>query len=130
MDEAVSIGRGNGAVIQLDGPDVSRVHAMLEREGGRLFVTVQGRNGGFRNGARLTAGRRTAVEPGDVIGIAEYEIEIAPAGGPADGLHGPAPKRSMLAPVAGFWRSFTFSEKFTTAAALVSLGVVAVYLTI
>ena len=128
IDAPASIGRGDDAAIQLEGSEISRVHAVIERAGERLFVTAQGRNGAHRNGAILAAGRRTPVEPGDVIGIPGYELEIAPAAA-APGEAVMPLKRSMLAPISNFWSSFTFSEKLTTAVALISLGVVAVYLT-
>ena len=131
IEEQLSIGRSAGDGLQLDGSDVSRPHCTVECDGDRLFITDHSRNGTFLNGARIAGSRRTPFSAADVVGLPGYELRFFPPGAqlvPATTAEiRAAAKKSPLAPVAGFWRSFTFFEKFSAAAALLSLAVLAAY---
>jgi pSer/pThr/pTyr-binding forkhead associated (FHA) protein len=71
----VPLGRVPGGGIALDwDPEVSRVHAVLERVGGCWFLTDDNisRNGTFVNGARVHGRRR--LDDGDVIRCGSVEL--------------------------------------------------------
>jgi predicted component of type VI protein secretion system len=123
VDGRISIGRGAGADIPLEGPDVSRPHCLLEFEDGQVYVEDQSRNGTFLNGARLPGGRRTPIGQDDVIGVPGYEIRVLQD----ETAAGRGSKRSPLAPVGVLWSSFSGFEKFSAMAALASLWVLAIY---
>lgn len=66
-DNRVSIGRSQEADITLDDAEVSRVHAVIFREGGRLWIADMGSaNGTMVNGQRVTA-EPTEIGPGDML---------------------------------------------------------------
>lgn len=123
IDGRISIGRGAGADIPLEGPDVSRPHCLLEFEDGQLYVEDQSRNGTFLNGTRLPGGRRTPIGQDDVIGVPGYEIRVLQD----EAAAGRGGTKSPLAPVGALWNSFTGFEKFCSAAALASFWVLAIY---
>jgi hypothetical protein len=58
--------------VTIDGPDVSRVHAEIRREGdGYVLVDLGSTNGTRLNGAAITS---SPLRPGDRIGIGEVEL--------------------------------------------------------
>jgi hypothetical protein len=79
---AVTIGRGDACDVQLPrDPEVSRLHAQLERLGDTWVVTDDGlsRNGTFLNGERVTGRERLA--NGDVLRCGESLVTFRdPAG--------------------------------------------------
>ena len=70
------IGRDAGAArFHLDHPHVSRLHASLAIEGGRVVLTDLGSaNGTFVNGRRLD--RPTALDPGDRLDIGPFALRF------------------------------------------------------
>lgn len=66
-DNRVSIGRSQEADVTIDEPEVSRLHAVLFRQGGRLWITDPGSaNGTTVNGGRVT-GEPVEVGSGDML---------------------------------------------------------------
>ena len=79
--DRLSIGRSDANDIALTGdPEVSRLHAELERIGGEWTVTDDGlsRNGTFVAGARI--GGRTRLRDGDVIRVGRTSIAFCVPG--------------------------------------------------
>jgi adenylate cyclase len=73
-----AIGRDGKAGIMLDDARVSRRHALLVRDGGRVTVTdLASRNGTFLNGRRLGAAAET-LAPGDVLKVGDFTVVFAP----------------------------------------------------
>jgi len=71
---------GRGAPIPIDDPAVSRHHAQLTGEAGRVFVTdLSSANGTFVNGRRLTTS--TVLEDGDVLRTGD-SLFVLHLGGP------------------------------------------------
>ncbi len=79
------IGRA-GVALSADGPGISRKHAVIVSEGGRLTISDLGsRNGTFVNGVRCQPDEVFYIEPGDklLIGAAEVTVTLKPAQGSA-----------------------------------------------
>lgn len=73
--DRVSLGRNASNEIALDGDDVSRVHALLERVGGGWVITDLGsRNGTVVNGARILAA--TALRDGDAVRLGRHQLVL------------------------------------------------------
>lgn len=73
-DETQVIGRKGDSDIQLCDPRVSRRHARLELEGGKLVLTDLGSlNGTFVNGSRT---ERAELKTGDLIRLGETVLEV------------------------------------------------------
>jgi hypothetical protein len=80
--QRIRIGRGLDNDIVLDDASVSRHHAELLREAGRLEVRDLGsRNGTWVNAARVTAG---AVNVGDELAFGAVQLEVARRGSVGD----------------------------------------------
>ncbi|MCO4773554.1 MAG: ATP-binding cassette domain-containing protein [Deltaproteobacteria bacterium] len=73
------VGRDAAANIVLDTPNVSRLHALIERASlEHWFVTDLGsRNGTWLNGHRLEAKERTAVLPDDDLRLGPHPIDLS-----------------------------------------------------
>jgi hypothetical protein len=70
----VVLGRGRKVDYQLDDPNVSRRHAIIYFEGGRLFLKDLGStNGTLLNGKPVTSG---PLAPGDVITLGGSDIRV------------------------------------------------------
>lgn len=79
----ITIGRGSRSVsvdLPLKGdPEVSRIHATLERdEGGRFWFTPKGRNPTLINGQEVPREQRTPVSPDNKIEVCSYILRIQP----------------------------------------------------
>lgn len=75
------IGRA-GVALSADGPGISRKHAVIVSEGGRLTISDLGsRNGTFVNGVRCQPDEVFYIEPGDkvLLGAAEVTLTLKPA---------------------------------------------------
>lgn len=71
----LTIGRAAAAGLVLSDSEVSRRHARLETESGRVFVRdLQSRNGTFLNGERLDAAIEVRV--GDAIDVGATRLQI------------------------------------------------------
>jgi two-component system, NtrC family, response regulator AtoC len=67
---ALTVGRADDCTIRLDDPQISRVHARLWVEGGKIEVEdLESANGTRVRGRRLDAGERTEVHGGEVIEV-------------------------------------------------------------
>jgi FHA domain/Protein of unknown function (DUF3662) len=79
----ITIGRGSRSVsvdLPIKGdPEVSRVHATLERDdAGRFWFTPKGRNATLINGQEVPREQRTPVSPDNKIEICSYTLRIQP----------------------------------------------------
>lgn len=73
--DEITIGRQEGNTIRLTERDVSREHARVVRENGRVFVEdVNARYGVKKNGVKIK--KREEFSPGDVIGIGAYSLTL------------------------------------------------------
>jgi hypothetical protein len=78
------IGRSTDCHLVLDDPSVSRLHASLYNENGRLTVEDRGsRNGVVVNGARITG--RHELGDGDRIAFGQQTIRVVAIGRPSEG---------------------------------------------
>ena len=79
----ISIGRGSKSVsvdLPLKGdPEISRVHAILTREGdGRYYLQAKGRNSTLVGSREIPTGERMEVQPDQKIGICNFVLRIQP----------------------------------------------------
>src|SRR5690554_6466504 len=73
--DEITIGRKEGNTIRLTERDVSREHARVLREDGRIFVEdVNARYGVKKNGVKIK--QREEFSPGDVISIGAYSLTL------------------------------------------------------
>ncbi|MFN7976913.1 MAG: adenylate/guanylate cyclase domain-containing protein [Vicinamibacterales bacterium] len=73
-----AIGRDAKAGLVLDDARISRRHALLVRDDGRVMVSdLASRNGTFLNGRRLGAGPEV-LAPGDVIKVGDFTLVFEP----------------------------------------------------
>ena len=87
INAAIVIGRDPKCAFAIDSPLVSREHAQLLREGaGWQIEDLRSTNGVFVNGRRIT--RRTALKPGDRVGIATFLFRFTGTELLADGEDG------------------------------------------
>jgi transcriptional regulator with AAA-type ATPase domain len=104
---AVVLGRDEGCEISLEGPEVSRSHAEIRREGPILTLKDLGsRNGSYVGGARVN---ECPLQEGDVLRIGDWigVVVTAPSGAStsrdfgliAPGLYGSGRLRDVLAPL-------------------------------
>jgi hypothetical protein len=71
----VLVGRSAEADLQLDGSQVSRIHALIEeRDGGTVVHDLSSTNGTTVNGTRLV--QPYALRDGDVVGIGSFELRF------------------------------------------------------
>ncbi|MBC7817212.1 MAG: FHA domain-containing protein, partial [Planctomycetaceae bacterium] len=76
---AMVLGRDPQCDHVLDYPMVSWQHARITRDGTNLFVEdLNSANGTFVNGGRIR--ERTAVKPGDVVGLGSYRFSVGTDG--------------------------------------------------
>lgn len=69
------IGRGNGCLVFIDDPSVSRSHAVVRRNGEKVFVRdLRSSNGTFVNGERVEEAR--ALSPGDVVALGDSRLQL------------------------------------------------------
>ncbi len=78
----ISVGRQEGNTIRLTERNVSRRHARILREEGRVWVEDASRYGSRRNGKRFSG--RAPFETGDVLVIGDYRLLLQPEDAPAD----------------------------------------------
>ena len=83
LKNEIAIGRGSKSVtvdLAIKGdPEVSRSHAMLERDNtGRFWFTPTGRNPTFVGGREIPRDERVEVKPDDKIEIASFTLRIQP----------------------------------------------------
>jgi hypothetical protein len=83
LKNEISIGRGSKSVtvdLPIKGdPEVSRSHAMLERDNsGRFWFTPKGRNPAFVSGREIGREERVEVKPDEKIEIASFTLRIQP----------------------------------------------------
>ncbi len=109
------IGRAASAATRLDDPTVSREHARVRVEDGRVLVEDLGsRNGSWLGGARLVGLRE--MTPGQEFraGRTVLALGIVP---PAGGADAPAPDQSPVQPLPGRASRFALLAAATAAAA-------------
>ena len=82
-ESRLAVGRGEGADVRLDDPEVSSLHAELERIGGDWVLIDDGlsRNGSFVNGDRVTGRRR--LRDGDALRFGQTLVVFRAPGEPA-----------------------------------------------
>ena len=73
--DEITIGRKEGNTIRLIERNISRHHAMLTREGDKVYIEdMDSYNGVFLNANRIS--RKTALYAGDLIEIGDYKIGL------------------------------------------------------
>jgi pSer/pThr/pTyr-binding forkhead associated (FHA) protein len=102
--DEITIGRKDGNTIRLTERNVSRRHARVVRENGRVYVEdVAARYGIKKNGAKIDS--RAEFAPGDIVTIGDYQLtlkakkpEKAPGAPPKPAKEQPAgPKKKSAA---------------------------------
>jgi glycine betaine catabolism B len=69
------IGRAAGADLQLEDPNLSRIHAMLQRHAGRWFlVDLNSLNGTILNGRKIAAMQPARIASGNIAGFGKYKL--------------------------------------------------------
>ena len=78
----ITIGRGSRSVsvdLPIKGdPEVSRVHAVLEKDNDKYWLVAKGRNPTLINGRELVRDERTEVAPDQKISICNFVLRIQP----------------------------------------------------
>ena len=142
LDGALTLGRGPGSPLVLDGAGISRDHIRLHPEGDSLFITDLSNNGTWLNMQRLTRGEPHPLKPADTIKIPGFEIRIelpcapvvnsqaAPAGAPVlpETAAQPTPAKGPLAAMRAFGGSLSMVERLLIALALATFALAALYI--
>lgn len=72
-----SIGRLKGCTVQLEDPQISRVHALINQvDGGYLFKDQGSMNGTLLNGKKLEPGEEVLLKDGDVLNIQSFSLTM------------------------------------------------------
>jgi predicted component of type VI protein secretion system len=84
-EEKLAVGRGEGAGLRFDDPEISSLHAELERIGDDWVLVDDGlsRNGSFVNGERVSGRRR--LRDGDALRFGQTPVVFRAPGAPAAG---------------------------------------------
>lgn len=70
----VNIGRGSDCHVVLDNPGISRIHAIIEREGDNLQITdLDSGNGTFVNGNSV---KKASLRSGDTVRVGKFTLVI------------------------------------------------------
>src|SRR3954447_11003618 len=73
----ILMGRRGGVDVLLPHPNVSLVHARIDRRGDQYFLLDDGSKNGTRlNNAAVTAGQRALLHDGDRIAIGDFQIKV------------------------------------------------------
>jgi hypothetical protein len=77
--DRVTVGRTQENVVALDGPSVSKLHAVLlyAADGSIQLSDTGSTNGTFVNGQRISYGKATTVSPGDLLMFGSIEVLIS-----------------------------------------------------
>ena len=70
----ISIGRASDNLIQLPEKNISRNHARIVRESGRVYVEDRSRYGSKKNGRKFQG--RTTFVSGDIILVGDYRLQL------------------------------------------------------
>ena len=74
------IGSGSGCALRVPAASVSRVHALLRKEGHRWFLEDAGSSAGtWVNGVALEHGTRKALAPGDRLSLGSLDFTFLPS---------------------------------------------------
>lgn len=99
LAELLTIGRHQNADLQLEDPQMSRLHAEVVRQGGKYYLRdKRSLNGSFLNGRRLDPDVPIELGDGMTASIAGYEIRFSIAPAP-----GAAPARATEPPEESKW---------------------------
>ncbi|MEM8712722.1 MAG: FHA domain-containing protein [Planctomycetota bacterium] len=80
-DTTTTIGRLKGCSVQLEDPQISRVHALITFAGGAYTLTDQGSmNGTQVNGKKLERGAAVTLKDGDTVGIQAFTLRFCADG--------------------------------------------------
>lgn len=91
--DRVSLGRGEAADLRIDDAGLSRVHATIYREGGRVWILDEGStNGSFVNGAGVPEAG-SPLSDGDRISLGDRTTIIVSISAPGRGA-APSPERT------------------------------------
>ena len=72
-----SIGRLKGCTVQLEDPQISRIHALINRvEEGFLFKDQGSLNGTHLNGKKLDTGEEVLLKDGDILSIQSFTLTL------------------------------------------------------
>ena len=91
LNTPVTIGREDENSVRLNDERVSRFHAKIQEDGGKLILTdLESTNGTRINGRRMPSGR---LRPGDELALADvcYRLVESAGEGPAGGQRGRSP---------------------------------------
>ena len=70
----IAFGRDSRGTVALSGERISRQHAFIREDDGRLYLSDNGSTNGTRlNGTKID---RAEIRPGDVVGIGAYQIKV------------------------------------------------------
>jgi pSer/pThr/pTyr-binding forkhead associated (FHA) protein len=74
------VGSGSGCALRVAAASVSRVHALLRKEGHRWFMEDAGSSAGtWVNGVALDFGARKALAPGDRLSFGSLDFTFLPS---------------------------------------------------
>ena len=77
--ESRTIGRTDEADVTLDNPSISRIHAVIELEKGRDYITDKGStNGTWVNGRKIKG--RTCIGSKDKIKVGKFDMVVGAVG--------------------------------------------------
>ena len=77
LTQALTVGRHQKADLQLEHPEMSRLHAHILYEGGQWYLQDNGSmNGTFMAGRRLDSGERCELQDGTVVRVGGFELHF------------------------------------------------------
>ena len=87
--DLISIGRESSSAIPLAGSLVSKRHARIQRRGGSYSVVdLKSTNSTFLNGERLVPDREYPLHEGDLVRVANFDLEVLSLNGPESPVSG------------------------------------------
>lgn len=69
-------GRSATAAVQLEDPTLSRVHALLQKDGERWFLVDKSSNGTWLDGGKLEVDRAAQLQPASVATLGAYQLKF------------------------------------------------------
>jgi len=76
LSAGMVVGRGANATLQLEDPTLSRVHAIVQKDGDRWFLVDKSANGTVLDGKKIETDRPAQLSAASVVTLGDYQLQF------------------------------------------------------
>jgi len=76
LSAGMVVGRGANATLQLEDPTLSRVHAIVQKDGDRWFLVDKSSNGTVLDGKKIETDRPAQLSGASVVTLGDYQLQF------------------------------------------------------